>query len=1256
MGSIDGSTFIDLPEAYLKDQIPVGKNEIPTERDLQRWKHLKTLKLPSLPGENNMNCIPRVTILIGVNVPAATTPLESKVGNVGEPYALRTPLGWLIYGVHGNASSNNTTTSAHFCKITCMTDIQKMEDRLEDQLKTYINLEFPECLSDPALSPSKEDRQFVELMDREAKVVGGHYQIPLPFRGDVDLPNNKPQAYMYINHLKRRLSKDQELHEQYTEFMTKMENKNYSERVPDDELDEAEGRPIWYIPHHAVKHPQKKSLRVRVVFNCPSKYKGTSLNDQLLQGPDLTNRLLGILLRWRKGDIALMADIEAMFSQVRVPPSQRDLLRYLWWSDGDMTKEPQVYRMKAHVFGAISSPSSANYALRRCALDNSNRYDKQVTEAILHDFYVDDFVKSVEEESTAVKLVKDIKQCLEQGGFNLVKWMSNSREVLKSIPSEDRAKGLKNLDIHHEDLPKERTLGVLWDVESDQIGFNVKEVDPKATRRNMLSVVSQVYDPIGITAPYTLKAKKILQTCCKEKLPWDDPVSEEQHCQWNKWLQELPTLEELRFDRCYKPKNFGTVVNTQLHHFADASKDGYGMVSYLRLVNDKGDIHTSFVTGKARVAPLKPHTIVKMELTAATTSVKVDTLLKKELDMDIDGTTFWTDSQTVLKYIKNKKSRLPVFVANRVAVIQDGSDEEQWKYIPSAMNPADHASRGMKATELTSNKLWLKGPTFLEESEDTWSDYSQPSEAQESDGEEAYEGNNEVTSSAVITTEEDDPLKQVLEYYSDWTRLKRAVAWLLRLKKTLMQKAKHEESPGKSKYLTLEELQLAEEVIIQRVQREAFPDEITTLERNQQINKTSSLCNLSPIMCNGLLRVGGRLHNAPITDEAKHPLILPKHHHVGDLIIRHIHQQCNHQGRNHTLAELRQRYWVINAATAVKKLVKRCIICRRQNARAGNQIMADLAPSRVKAEEPPFSFTGMDYFGPFEIKQGRSCKKRYGVLFTCMTTRAVHLEIAESLDTSSCINAIRRFISRRGPVKEITSDNGTNLVGANNELRQALRELKEEDIQNFATRRNIVWKFNIPAASHHGGVWERQVRTVRKILQAMLTEQHLKSASNEEQLYTLFCEVESTINSRPLTTVSEDPNDLAVITPNHLLHLKSPESFPPGKFVKQDQYARRRWRQVQYLADIFWNRWTKEYLSMLQQRQKWLKPQRNLQEGDIVLIVDSNAPRNSWPVGRVQQVHLDKKGLVRSVTLKTKTSTLMRPVTKTCLLLEQEDY
>ncbi len=296
----------------------------------------------------------------------------------------------------------------------------------------------------------------------------------------------------------------------------------------------------------------------------------------------------------------------------------------------------------------------------------------------------------------------------------------------------------------------------------------------------------------------------------------------------------------------------------------------------------------------------------------------------------------------------------------------------------------------------------------------------------------------------------------------------------------------------------------------------------------------------------------------------------------------------------------------------------------------------------------------MDYFGPFEIRQGRVTRKRYGVIFTCMTTRAVHIEVADSLDTSSCINALRRFISRRGNVKEITSDNGTQMVAANKELSQAIKQLDEQHIQRFAADKGITWKFNPPGASHHGGVWERHIRTIRKILQSMLTEQYLKVAQNDDQLHTLMCEIEATLNNRPITTKSEDPYDLDVLTPNHLLQPQSTMNFPPGIFNEKDVYARKRWRQVQYMADVFWRRWSAEYLPMLQKRQKWLQPERNLEVGDVVLIVDSSAPRNSWTMGKVEKVNLGSQDLVRSAVIKTKTSTLVRPISKLCLLLEQD--
>jgi transposase InsO family protein len=298
--------------------------------------------------------------------------------------------------------------------------------------------------------------------------------------------------------------------------------------------------------------------------------------------------------------------------------------------------------------------------------------------------------------------------------------------------------------------------------------------------------------------------------------------------------------------------------------------------------------------------------------------------------------------------------------------------------------------------------------------------------------------------------------------------------------------------------LSLDEIEAAEAAIIKYVQHEAFPQEIKCLQLDKKeagtknlcspckINSNSTILNLDSVLIDGLLRVGGRLHNASISEEVKHQFILPRNHHVTEMILRHIHSQCHHQGKNHLIAELRQKYWVNKAGVAVKSLIKRCIVCQKQRAKVVTQKMSDLPRSRVKCDEPPFSYVGVDYFGPFEVKEGRSLKKRYGVLFTCMSSRAVHIEIANSMDTSSCINAVRRFLSRRGPVKEITSDYGTNLVGANSEMKRALEELNQEDLQRFSTGRGIKWSFNPPGASHHGGIWERQIRTVRKLLQAVV--------------------------------------------------------------------------------------------------------------------------------------------------------------------------
>ncbi|XP_058948378.2 uncharacterized protein [Pocillopora verrucosa] len=315
--------------------------------------------------------------------------------------------------------------------------------------------------------------------------------------------------------------------------------------------------------------------------------------------------------------------------------------------------------------------------------------------------------------------------------------------------------------------------------------------------------------------------------------------------------------------------------------------------------------------------------------------------------------------------------------------------------------------------------------------------------------------------------------------------------------------------------------------------------------------------------------------------------------------------------------------------------------------------MADLPKDRV-TPAPPFTYTGVDYFGPYMIKEGRKGLKRYGCLFTCLASRAVHIETANSLETDSFIQALRRFIARRGAIREIWSDNGTNFVGAKTELQQAVYEMNNEQIRSRLHLEGTDWIFNPPSASHMGGIWERQIRTTRKVLTVLLHEHG--SRLDDESFRTLLCEVEAIINSRPLTFASSDPDDLNPLSPSNLLTMKTSVVLPPaGVFQRADVYMRRRWRRVQYLANLFWTRWKREYLPTLQPRSKWNSPKRNLAVGDVVLLKDDNCPRSVWPMGRVISAESDKKGLVRTVHLKTQTSQLRRPVDKVVLLLAKEE-
>ncbi|XP_021324883.3 uncharacterized protein [Danio rerio] len=1234
---LNSETYIQLKQTYTRDFIPVEKSHIPTKATSLQWPHLKHLMNKLHPLQD---C--EVGLLIGYDCPSALAPLEVVTGNENEPFAQRTTLGWSIIG-SANPHLDRCGNETFVHRVTV-----KEKPLAIDVLKA-LESDFNERSYEEKYV-SQDEVRFIQLLNEKIKQKGdGHFEIPLPFKGSSPpiLPNNKKLATVRLQHLKKKLMNNKQYFDHYTAFMEEILKIGDAEPAPPFSDDET----VWYIPHHGVYNP-KKPDKLRIVFDCSAKFRGISLNDTLLTGPDLINPLLGVLCRFRREAVAVICDIERMFHQFSVSPEVRNYLRFLWWEGGLFEREPQEYRITVHLFGAASSPGCANVCLKYLAQQHKVNYPA-ASAFLENNFYVDDGLTSVPTVKEAKKLIVETQELCKGAGLRLHKFNSNQSEVLSCVASSERAVNTDPLNLKPYPAAGAHILGIQWSSENDTFGFNTSVKDHSPTRRGLLSVIASLYDPLGFVAPFTLSGKHILQELCCRGIGWDDPIPENLRSRWEEWKNGLQRLKEIAIPRCYYPQNFGEIVRVELHHFADASNAGYGSCSYLRYQNNRNEIHCSFVMAKARVAPTKITSIPRLELSAAVTAARMSVMLKAELEMKIEQEFFCTDSQVVLAYINNEARRFHVFVANRVQLIREITDPNQWNYVDTAQNPADHASRGLHASAITSSS-WLSGPEFL------WEQDVHPMPKPST---ELLTGDPEVKSIQVLSTQISDrkDILSRLSRFSTWTMLVKVVARI----KRLGSKLKHH-----GEIVTVTERRKAAEMLYQLVQQQAFPQELKALQENfhgSTILSSSPLFRLNPILDVGLLRVGGRLTGSTLSSELKHPIILPKDSHITNLLLAHYHAQVCHQGRSQTLMELRANgFWAIGANKSVSKLIHRCVKCRKLRRPTEEQQMSEL-PRECCEVSAPFTFCGMDCFGPFVTKRGRKEYKRYGLIFTCLSSRAIHLEMLDDLSTDVFINALRCFISLRGAVSHLRCDQGTNFVGAKNEFKEAPKQCDTEALKAFLADKQCEFTFNAPSASHAGGVWEQQIRTIRSVLNVTVAQ--CSGRLDDASLRTLFYEAMAIVNSRPLNVDGiNDPMAPEPLTPNHLILMKSKVALPPpGKFVKEDMYAVKRWRRVQYLTEQFWSRWKKEYLMNESTRQKWHVPRRNLKVNDIVIIKEDSLPRNQWQLGRVVETTEGSDGLVRRVKVQagerkltqkqthcSKPTIIERPIQKLVLLLEDE--
>jgi hypothetical protein len=606
------------------------------------------------------------------------------------------------------------------------------------------------------------------------------------------------------------------------------------------------------------------------------------------------------------------------------------------------------------------------------------------------------------------------------------------------------------------------------------------------------------------------------------------------------------------------------------------------------------------------------------------------------MKMENTLTYFFVDSMVALHWIRGCPSKWTTYVANRVSEIQTSFPNAKWDHVASKQNPADLASRSCSAKELIDNTLWWTGPIWLRENETSW-----PTHASFN-----MENIPEQRATNVFVAIQGDEW-DIFNRFSSYNKLIRVTSLILRFSFNC-----RNSKNKRTGILSALELKQAHDILIKITQSQCFHHEKIQLQNDKYVSNNSKLKSLNPFIMNDIIHVGGRLTNADIPFNERHPILLPTKHNFTNLLIKNYHYKYLHMGAQTLLTQIRQRYWPIDGKNTIKRVIRKCILCFRYKAPTMNQIMASLPEDRL-TQTRPFALCGTDYTGHIEIKSGltRNSKvtKAYICLFICFSTKAIHLELVTSLCIESFLNCLRRFISRRGRPIRIYSDNSTTYQGSSNTLNDFYKMINNNSNQlsDFCANEWIDWRFIPPRSPHWGGLWESGIKSVKKHLRLSLHG----VVPTYEQIFTILPQIEAMVNSRPLTPLSSDPTDLTSLTPSHFLIGSNINSFPdPDAIIKLPETPMKHYNMMLSIFRSFWSRWHKEYFQSLQQRVKWTKPNINIQINDLVLIKEDSVSPLQWPLGRIIETYPGRDGRTRVVLVRTHKGTYKRSITRIAIL------
>ncbi|XP_039315422.1 uncharacterized protein LOC105198944 [Solenopsis invicta] len=1181
----------------------------------QGWTHLKGLQL----ADPNYLSPGPVDILVGADTYGKIIDKGLIKGPSDTPIAQLTKFGWII---SGPSQSNLKTVNTRGFHVF-------IEENLYNLLHRF--WEFEEIPSTKVSTLSAEEQacenhfKSTHTRDRD-----GRYIVRLPFKLSTEkLGDSQTKAVRLIKRLFSQFKTNKDYASAYSEFIAEYERLNHMQlwSTPDSDY------LSYYLPHHGVWREQSITTKLRVVFNASSpSSSGYSLNDLLHTGPKLQTDLFDVLIYFRLFRYVFSTDIEKMFRQVKMHPDDWRFQRILWL---DHMNELRTYQLTTVTYGLACAPYLALRTLQQLAEDEGSRFPLAIT-SLTKGRYVDDIFGGADSIEQTKEIVTQLNQLCMAGGFNLQKWSSNQVEVLTEIPEKNR---IAHFTVNIKDNVAVKTLGLHWITTTDtfQFTFNLSIPDV-ITKRVILSNIAKLFDPLGFLAPVIITAKIFIQQLWSNKLGWDDPLPEALALKWTNFVMSLQDTPRLTFPRWI---GYMSDLKIELHGFCDASQQAVAAVVYIRTENQNREIKTALLCSKTKVAPLKKLTIPRLELTGAVLLTKLVSHVLKVLNLKNVPLLLWTDSTITYTWLNHHPYRWKDFVHNRVCYVQEVLPQAVWKFVPGVENPADLATRGLTPNQLSQMSSWWTGPHWLTLSPSSWPTVV-PSHSFEKGSLE--ERPTKVTSNTINTVH----LWDLINRYSSLMKLLRITA----VCKRAISCFKKKPDSSLSNPLSTTDLENARLFWVKLIQQSYFSQQIKLLSRGLSLSASDPLLKLTPFLdSSGLLRVGGRLQYSLLPSSTKHLLILPKESPLSTLIIADAHSRTLHGGTQLTLNYIRNDYWIVGGRVPVRAFIFKCVRCTRYRQKRAQQLMGQLPVERVTPTRP-FLHSGVDYAGPFVLKtwKGRNPRtyKAYIALFVCHSTSAVHLELVTDYSAETFIAAFKRFTARRGICSTLSSDCGTTLKGADAELQRLFIKTTQESekLATLLANDGTQWNFNPPAAPHFGGKWEAGVKSVKYHLHRVIRDTSL----TYEELYTLLTQVEATMNSRPLSALSEDPEDLNALTPGHFIMGCAPSLIPEPSLETVKLSHLSRWQLIRQMLDSFWTRWSKECLQRYYARYKWNKVVPSLTVGNLVLVVDERYPPAKWPLGRIIQTHEGKDGLTRVVTVRTQTSILKRPIVKVCPL------